>query len=711
MLGLLLAVAPSTEAANRTQAGLLLDHEVAAPGSVIRAGVRLKMAPQWHTYWKNPGDSGMATEIQWELPAGVTAGEIQWPVPEKYEFEGFYTHVYHDEVVLLVPLTVGADVAPGPTEVRAKVKWLECHEVCIPGSAQISSPLVIAREARASTNAPVLAEWERRLPVESESFKVTASWENEADGDSRSMIVEAGFTSGTGVEDFLPYLEAGHEISAPTEVIAKTDTSLRLRKKVLRFGDAGWPDQFSGIFLGAKGSRPAAYEFVAAIGGQPLPTTTAAETAGAAAPLISFWQMLLYAFIGGLILNIMPCVLPVIALKILGFVQQSKEAPARVRRLGLIYGVGVLCSFLALAALVIGVRLAGQAAGWGMQFKSPQFLVAMTVLVMLVALNLFGVFEVNAGSGVMNTAGRLSGREGASGAFFNGVLATVLATPCTAPFLAPALGFALNNQQPLWMVVLFFLTIGAGLAFPYVLLSFQPAWLKFLPKPGPWMERFKQLMGFPMLATAFWLYTLAAPRFGDNGTLWLGLFLVLIGMSVWIWGEFVQRGRTGRMAGRFVAVAVAAVAYLLALETKLHWRDPQVARADSGEEVVIDGIRWLRWSPEVIARVQDEGRPVVVDFTADWCLTCHTVVKPAIESDAVQARVKDLNAALVIADYTDYPERMTLELQRFNRAGVPMVLVYPGRPGAEPEVIPDSIVFTTFKASLLEALGRVGPDT
>ena len=250
--------------------------------------------------------------------------------------------------------------------------------------------------------------------------------------------------------------------------------------------------------------------------------------------------MLLYAFVGGLILNLMPCVLPVIALKILGFVSEANSEPRRVRKLGLIYALGVLLSFLALAAVVIGVKAAGHHAGWGMQFGSPVFIVCLTTLVTLVALNLFGIFEVTLGGRALDTAGELASKHGAAGAFFNGVLATVLATPCTAPFLGAALGFAFSQSAA--EIILIFLTVGLGLSAPYVLLSWNPAWLKFLPKPGAWMEKFKIAMGFPMLATVVWLFNVASSTYGKN-VLWLGIFLVVIALAAWIFGEFFQRGR------------------------------------------------------------------------------------------------------------------------------------------------------------------------
>ena len=345
---------------------------------------------------------------------------------------------------------------------------------------------------------------------------------------------------------------------------------------------------------------------------------------------------LLYAFLGGLILNVMPCVLPVIALKILGFVSQAKEAPGRVRLLGLIYTLGVLVSFAVLAGLVIGVKAAGHRASWGMQFANPQFVVVLTVLVTLVALNLFGLFEVNPGSAVVGAAGTLASKHGPAGAFFNGLLATVLATPCTAPILGAALGFAFSHSAG--TILLIFLTVGVGLALPYVLLSWNPAWLKLLPKPGAWMQRFKVAMGFPMLATAMWLFNLMPVYYGKRA-LWLGIFLVVLALAAWVYGEFVQRGGKGRGVGLVVTVILLVGGYAYAIEGQLRWRSPVPAGepAQALQETP-GGIDWQPWNPEAVAKARATGHPVFVDFTADWCLTCQANKRVAIEVPSVRAK-------------------------------------------------------------------------
>jgi len=393
------------------------------------------------------------------------------------------------------------------------------------------------------------------------------------------------------------------------------------------------------------------------------------------------------AFLGGLILNIMPCVLPVIALKILGFVQQSQQSPGRVRKLGLIYALGVLWSFLILAGLVIGVQQAGRAASWGMQFQNPQFVIVMTTLVTLVALNLFGIFEVTLGGAAMGAAGNLAAKEGSSGAFFNGVLATALATPCTAPYLAVALGWAL--AQPPKIIVLMFLVMGLGLAAPYVVLSWFPQFLKVLPKPGLWMEKFKIAMGFPMLATALWLLTLTTPHFGKTGPLFVGLFLVAVAFAGWVWGEFVQRGTKRKGLAIVISLAVLAAGYSWGLESELHWRSP--AKLASGNGTIINkpgDIEWQPWSAAGVEKAREEGRPVLVDFTADWCVTCQANKRTSLEIPSVRAKLKEINAVAFLGDYTLEDAAITAELRSFDRAGVPLVLVYPKDAKQPPMVLP-----------------------
>ena len=682
--------------AAHTHAQLWLSADTARPGDTIWAGVELKMDPEWHTYWKNPGEAGMATKIQWQLPPGVTAGGIQWPLPEKLPPVEVTTYGYNHEVVLLVRLKLAADLKSGPLDLKAKVSWLECKEECIPGSATVEAKLNIGSETKISAVTKTIDLWKSKTPQPGDVLQAHAWWEGPAIGDKRPLILEWSAPDKTTRADFFPDANNNYDIQPATENLSALAGEIRLRKTVQKFsGD--WPKEISGVAVMEINGQRQGFTIkmpVAPSGAGVSPAQPAAAGAENIAPPLTraggtpaLPLMLLYAFIGGLILNIMPCVLPVIALKILGFINHAQQQPRRVRALGLIYALGVLVSFLALAAVVIGVKAAGHHAGWGMQFGSPIFIVVLTTLVTLVALNLFGVFEVTLGGRTLSAAGQLASRQGAPGAFFNGVLATALATPCTAPILATALGFAFLQNNPA-IIVLIFLFVGLGLAAPYVVLSWNPAWLKFLPKPGAWMEKFKIAMGFPMLATAVWLFNLAYGDYG-NHVLWLGIFLVVVALAAWIFGEFVQRGRSGKGIAAIIVLVLVAGGYAFALEDQLHWREPiNIAGTSQVATDSRDGIDWQPWSPQAVARAQAEGRPVLVDFTADWCLTCQVNKKIAIEVPSVRQKLKAINAVALVGDYTHFPDNITAELNQYGRAGVPLVLVYPKAVDAQPIVLP-----------------------
>jgi len=705
-------------AAHHTQVKLFLSADIAKPGDTILAGVDLKMEPGWHTYWKNPGAAGMATQIKWQLPPGVTAGEIQWPLPKKLPPAEVTTYGYDDEVMLIVPLTLATNLNPGPIDLKANVSWLECKEVCIPANQDVEAKLNIGGEIKSSADAATIEAWKKKMPQVTHIFSFQANWEKAASDDTRPLIIQGNQIVSYFIQlnepDFFPDASDNFEVQSATEIITASHSQIRLRKFVKKFS-GNWPKQISGVLViagtGYEIKLPIADAGSAGEIISPqnnIDTSTAQLNSVSILPSQPLWQMLLYAFIGGLILNIMPCVLPVIALKILGFVSEAKSLPRRVRALGGIYAVGVLFSFLVMAAIVIGVEAAGHQAGWGMQFGSPIFIVCLTTLVTLVALNLFGVFEVTLGGRTLDAAGNLASKHGASGAFFNGVLATTLATPCTAPFLAPALGFAFSQSAA--TIILIFLTVGLGLASPYVLLCWNPAWLKFLPKPGAWMEKFKIAMGFPMLATVVWLLHVAASDYG-RGVFWLGIFLVILAFSAWIFGEFVQRGRTGKGVALAIVLILLAGSYGYALEDKLHWRQMIDETDTTSLAVSSGGIDWQPWSAEAVAQARAAGKPVLVDFTASWCVTCNAIVKPALENDSVAAKLKEINAVALLADYTRTPPLITAEIAKYGGAGVPLVLVYPKNPDAAPIVLPQPSPLqlpSSYGKIVLDAIDRAG---
>ena len=703
--------------AAHTQVRFWLSANPVAPGGMVWAGFDLTMDPGWHTYWKNPGDSGIPTQIKWQLPPGVTAGEVQWPLPKKLPPAEVTTYGYEGETMLLVPLTLASNLSSGPLILSAKVSWLECKEQCVPGTTNVTASLTVGNATQATPEAAAIESWRHKIPQAAQDWSVSAFWETAATGDTRPLILKGRFTGApeqpiAPVADFFPDAGDHFDIQSKTVKMADTNWDFSLEKSVTKYS-GGWPAKISGVLVASDSSYGLAVDLpvtdqppmfanadtVPPVGAG-LPTVA---SGGAPLPLAQpLWRMLLYALIGGLILNIMPCVLPVIALKILGFVSEAKSDPRRVRVLGLIYAAGVLVSFLTLALIVIGVKAAGNHAGWGMQFGSPVFLVCLATLVTLVAMNLFGVFEVTLGGRAMDTAGELASRHGASGAFFNGVLATTLATPCTAPFLAPALGFAF--AQGTAIIIVIFITVGLGLAAPYILLSWNPAWLKYLPKPGAWMEKFKIAMGFPMLATVMWLFYIASSTYGRD-VAWLGGFLVLVALSAWVYGEFVQRGRRHQSIAAVLAFATLVLAYFAILENELNWRVPREAAGAADPAVSSpDAIAWQPWSPDAVAKAQAAGKPVLVDFTADWCLTCQVNRKTSIEIPSVRQKLKEIQAVALVGDYTHFPASITDELQQFGRAGVPLVLVYPGKPGAKPVALPDGYLTpSTVLAALDQA--------
>jgi thiol:disulfide interchange protein len=705
LVGLLfaLALAPLSADGAHTQARLILSADTARPGDTVMAGVHLHMDPGWHTYWRNSGQSGMPTTNIWQLPKGVTVGEIQWPVPEKSPEQDLTTYIYEKDAVLLVPLKLAPDLPPGPLEIKGKIEWLECAKACVPGSASVQATLTIGTESKPSKDADLIATWQKKLPKSVDAAKARAWWEKSPAGNLRPFIVEWTASSSATEADFYPDASEQFEVQPATEKLPSEAGKIRLRAKVKKLsGD--WPHQISGLLVEQPNTEKLAYdvklpvaESTQAVG------VSAGSTASESENAPPLWKIFLYALVGGLILNIMPCVLPVIALKILGFVGEAKSEPHHVRKLGLIYTAGVLFSFLVLALLVVALQAAGKSIGWGFQFDNPYFLIAMTTLVTLIALNLFGVFEITLGSGALTAANQLASKQGAAGAFFNGLLATVLATSCSAPIFAPAIGFAFALKSAV-LLILIFLTAGVGLAAPYLVLSWRPDWLKFLPKPGPWMQRFKVAMGFPMMAAAVWLCSLVAEHYGDR-TWWIVMFLVFVAVAFWTYGEFVQRGRRRRGLAAAISVLLLIIGYTYALESKLEWRAPitETTANSSPSKVVPKGLAWDKWSPEAVAAARAEGRPVVVDFTAKWCPTCNTIVKPSFESDSVQKKLKEVNAVALVADYTHFPSNITAELQHFQRAAVPLVLVYP-RNADKPPMVFDLVRASTIVDALDQAV-------
>jgi thiol:disulfide interchange protein len=652
--------------AAHTQVTLLLSAEAAKPGDTVLAGIQLRMDTQWHTYWKNSGASGIATSLKWELPPGISEGEIQWPIPEKLGPDELTTYIYENETVLLVPLKLAPDLKPGSYPLKVSASWLECKEQCVPGNADASATLTVGTETKPSAAATVIQPWQTRLPKVSNELNILAWWENPQSEKVRAVVMEWRSPGDADKADFYPFANDNYEVQGATEHVATQPGTIRVRKQVKKF-EGEWPKQLSGVIIQKDGNASSGFEVSVTVQDSPPQNAAATSKPSASFSWIALLSSLGFAFLGGLILNIMPCVLPVIALKIFSFVKQSGESPKRARSLALIYTLGILCSFLVLAGFLIAAQKAGEAASWGMQMQNRNFLIGMTILVLLVSLNLFGLFEVTLGAGAMNAASDLSTRNGFNGTFFNGVLATALAIPCTAPFLATALAFAF--AQPPAIILLTFSFIAFGLASPYIVLTWNPKLLRFLPKPGPWMSRFKVALGFVMLMTVVWLYKLSLNHLNKSQSLWFGIFLVIVSLATWIWGEFVQRGNRRKVLAAGIAVALVAASGVYASTRS-------------------EGIKWQPWSTASVEAARKDGRPVLVDFTADWCLTCQLNLRSSIDVQKVREKLAETHTATLIGDYTLRDKNIGEELHRLGRDAVPLVVVFPKNPSAEPIVLP-----------------------
>ncbi|MFO1460285.1 MAG: protein-disulfide reductase DsbD family protein [Verrucomicrobiota bacterium] len=682
-------------AQGKAQARLLFDAATVPPGSAFYGAVELTPPPGWHTYWRNPGDSGQRTKIEWKLPEGITAGDIHWPPPRTLTEAGITSFVYDGRVVLPVRFTVVPNHPVGPVAVSAKVTWLECDKECVPGRAMVTNTFTVGSPLVASPDQKLITDTLARVPVPAPEGTVSAAWENAGAGDDRNLLLRVPPVPKRILSGFIPYENAGADLGPQPELLKPLAGVSLIRVKVTRTGTE-WPRTVAGLLVYGGTEM---VEFSVPIGSiLPVPKEpeVPAGTTAEAPVTRSLLAMMGLAFLGGLILNIMPCVLPVIALKILGFVKQSGQEPRRIRVLGFVYTLGVLASFAVLALLVILIQGAGHTASWGMQFQNPVFLVGITTLVTLVALNLFGVFEVTLSSGAVGAASELASRGGKGGAFFNGVFTTVLATPCSAPFLGAALGFAFG--QPPAILMLLFLTAGLGLALPYLLLSVQPGWLKYLPKPGNWMITFKMIMGFPMLATVLWLLSLAPDHFGQDGVFWLGMFLLCVALAAWLYGRQIQMGQGNRIVAWVGIIAAVAGGFgfvlkgQLKLDEQLNWRSPTpatVAAASANKNRT--SINWEPWSPAAVDRAVADGKPVLVDFTAKWCLTCKVNKALAIEVPTVRERMKALGFVALRGDYTREDPAIAMELKRWKRAGVPLVLVYSRNPDVPPRVLPEQL--------------------
>ena len=642
---------------------LLADVTAIAPGQPFTAALHFKHNPEWHTYWINSGYVEQAPSVTWNLPTGFVAGPLEFPIPEHAEHEGRASYYYTDSSYLLTTITPPRELAVGEiVNLEAQIKYQYCKDVCIPAKETKSLNLPVANAASPQPeNAALLANYRKaHFPM-----AMPTGWSASATrfGSKITLTVE------------------GKEITAPDAKFYPASDHIRSQPGYPLSASAGKlaftlpldPDKdgalstLSGLLVISTTDAKMAYQIQA-------PITMGAATSGEAGGMTLSYTLLL-AFIGGLILNLMPCVFPVIGLKIMGFVRQAGQDRRKILLHGLMFSAGVLVCFWALSGTLLWLRSRGEQVGWGFQLQSPWVVYGLMVLMFVFALNMFGVFEI--GTSAVGVGQELTAKQGLSGTFFSGLLAVVVATPCSAPFLAPALGATLTLAPVAFFSV--FTTIGIGLALPYLLLSAFPGLLKKLPKPGAWMEAFKQIMSFLLFMTAgylLWVYGgLTAPT-NESNQLFAILGLGLIGLGAYIYGRWcppVHAGKT-RAIGGVLAVAFAATGFWLGVPKK-------------------DTLQWEPWSEERVAELRAEGIPVYIDFTAKWCATCQTN-KISYKSKEIVALAEAKKIVLLKADWTDRNDKITEALAGYERSAIPVNVLYiPGQD--EPEILPNILTTNT----------------
>ncbi|HEV2364291.1 MAG TPA: protein-disulfide reductase DsbD domain-containing protein [Caulobacteraceae bacterium] len=672
-------------------AALVADERAAAPGSTVWVAAVQRIDKGWHTYWRNPGDAGAATTLAWTLPQGWSAGDIVWPAPSRFPLGPIMNYGYAGEVVLAVPVHIPAQAKIGTAApIRARMEFLVCADVCVPGSADLALTLPIA-----AANIPeptwgpkihqALAEAPARAPLAAD-FQVR---------NGRLQLAVAGpLLEGRPVRDayFFPYDD---------QLIAQSDPEqLDLGPRGLTiFAGAGpelrkasLPARAAGV-LAVDG---AAYQIAAPPGPPPPGSSGLGPPRPQASGVLALATAAGLAFLGGVILNLMPCVFPVLAMKAAALARLPERASAG-RLQGLAFAAGVVASFLALAAALIGARAAGAAVGWGFQLQSPLIVAVLALIMLAAAFDLSGVFEIGASLQRLGGAGPT---DGVAGAALTGALAVVVAAPCTAPLMGPALGWAIT--QPAVDSLAVFAALGLGFAAPLSLLAFSPALVRRLPRPGAWMVAFRQALAFPMYAAAAWLAWVLARQAGAGALARLLAAAIILAIAATLFGAMQRRQASGKRAAPLAATAGGAAVLALALTGTIGLGATTAAPA-AGRAAATAGLAAQAWSPALVETLRAQGRPVFVNFTAAWCVTCQVNERLALATPAVARAFRQANAAYLVADWTRRDPAIARALANQGRIGVPLYLVYDAA-GDAPKVLPQ-LLTPTMVARAVAAAG------
>ena len=686
----------------------------AAAGQPVWVGLQITHAPEWHTYWKNAGDSGMPTELQWTLPPGVMAGDIAWPLPKKIPIGHLANYGYEGTVLLPVPLIITPEYKPGvladALDVKLKATWLVCRKECIPQDGEFALKIPLRSSTAlngaafdaalksqpadvAGAHQVALKDDGKRLAVRVAGLPADVRGQPlELFPESPGVVVTAATPAKpgepVGARSWSQHWD-GDVWTADVPVSPERADSPDKMALVLVAGERGWRAEapVAGAWpalalpAGVSPALEAALKANANAGANAPP-----PAAPTAVPATTFVWALLGALIGGLVLNLMPCVFPVLAIKVLGFTQHADDRRAH-RTSGLAYTAGVVLSFLALGALMLALRAAGQQLGWGFQLQSPAVVAALTVLFTVIGLNLAGVFEF--GSFLPSRVATMEARNPVANSFLTGMLAVAVASPCTAPFMGASLGLAVG--LPAVQALLIFAAIGLGMALPYLAASWWPAVARLLPKPGAWMDTFKKFMAFPMFGTAVWLLWVLGQQTGIDGAGALLALLVVLALVLWALG---LTGRTRIVLASFSIAAGALLASAIG---------PNVIKMAEAATPVAEtpGARWQPWSAERVQTALGAGQPVFVDFTAAWCVTCQYNKKTTLASAEVLSAMDAAKVQTFRADWTRRDAAITAELQKLGRSGVPVYVLQ--APGQAPVVFSEILSVTEVK----DALGRL----
>jgi thiol:disulfide interchange protein DsbD len=688
-----LALAPAAPAAlaapvqaPHIEAELVAQSRHVRPGEPLTVAVRLRMEEHWHTYWINAGDSGLATQVRWDLPEGFSAGPILWPAPQRLPLGPLVNYGYEGEVFLLTELTAPSKLAEGASvPIAAEVEWLVCREICIPGKARLTLEIPVSGEPPAPD-----PDWASPIRATRAALpQQLAGWKASARRAENVITLTLTPTAAAGEPlrrlTFFPLAEGVIDNAAPQVLSANGGAyTLSLAPASQTYGE---PSSLAGIVVADPPWQQGA---AAMIDAAFVPFPPASPVAPA--PSMSAALALLLAFVGGLILNLMPCVFPVISIKVLGFVNHAHGERRLLRAQGMLFAAGIVAAFLAVAALLMVLRAQGAALGWGFQLQEPLFVVALAFLFLALALNLSGVYGV--GNRVAGAAASVESRHPLTNAFLSGTLATLVATPCTAPFMGAALGYALAQPPPAAFTT--FTALALGMASPYVVLAFVPSLLRRLPRPGPWMETLKQVLAFPLYLTVVWLAWVLGEQAGIGAMTRLLAALVVLAAGLWALGRF---GGPAAAARARVAAPVTALAALAAAAI-IAWPPREAPMATSADAV---SARWQPYSAQLVAEKRAAGRAVFVDFTAAWCVTCQVNKRLVLETDEVARAFDQRAVALMRADWTRQDAAITAALAELGRNGVPVYALYPPGAAGTPVLLPELLT----KTAVLDALAAL----